>query len=115
MPDINLFPSDDTLINCKTPTGETISIDAMDLDDMIADIYVSLNTDSMPRTTFLSEMCDRFAQKYGFRMGKRSMDLLLEIKHDLLEKIKKNSYLEQEATTSTKSNLSATETLRSSD
>ena len=110
MPDITLFPPDETLINCKTPTGDTISIDAMDLDDMIADVYMTLGVDKLDRVSFLSEMCERFEQKFGFRMGRRSMDMLIEIKHGLLEKIKKNSYLESEVTSSTKSSPSATET-----
>jgi hypothetical protein len=115
MPDITLFPPDETLINCKTPDGSTIQVDAMDLDDMIADIYLTLGVNNIQRTQFLSEMCARFEQRFGFRMGKRSMDMLVEIKHDLLEKVKKNSYLESEATSSTKSSLNPTETLKSSD
>lgn len=115
MPDITLFPPDETLINCKTPDGSTIQVDAMDLDDMIADIYLTLGVNNIQRTQFLSEMCERFEQRFGFRMSKRSMDLLVEIKHELLEKVKKNSYLESEVTSSIKSNPNPIETLKSSD
>lgn len=109
MPDFNLFPPDETTINCKTPTGEVIVVDAMDLDEMLIQIFEG--KDLVPRDTLLQQMCDKFENQYSFKMSKRSMDLLLDIKTDILNKVKKNSYQEPEPTSSTTSNPEPTETL----
>lgn len=113
MPDFNLFPPDETTINCKTPTGEVIVVDAMDLDEMLIQIFEG--KESVPRDTLLQQMCDKFEKQYSFKMSRRSMDLLIDIKTDILNKVKKNSYQEPEPTSSTKSSLDHTETLESLD
>ena len=105
--ELQLFPPEDTLINCKTPDGQTIAIDAMDLDDMIAELYETRK--AIPRKEYLGLMCAKFAEKYGFAMSKRSMDVLLEVKTKILTDIKKNSTEELNPVSSTESNQEQTE------
>lgn len=105
--ELNLFPPEDTTIRCKTPEGTTIEVDAMDLDEMIIELYE--NRQSIPRKEYLQLVCDKFAEKYGYKMSRRSMDVLLEVKTDMLNKIKKNTYPESDPVSSTESSQEPTE------
>ena len=107
--ELQLFPPEDTTINCKTPEGTTITVDAMDLDDMILEVYDEYPSDQEPKVTYpdiprkeyLGLVCEKFFQRYGYRMSKRSMDMLLDVKADILNKIKKNSYPQLDPVSST--------------
>ena len=110
--ELQLFPAEDTTIKCKTPEGKTIEVDAMDLDDMIVEVYDEYPSDEVPKVTYpviprkeyLGLICEKFFQRYGYRMSKRSMDILLDVKSDMLNKIKKNSYPQLDPVNSTESN-----------
>lgn len=110
MPEFNLFPPEDTTINCNTPTGEVISVDAMDIDELLIQVYQDKEVNILPRTEFLQLVCDKFKEKYNFSMSKRSMDMLIHVKHQMLEQVKKNSYPTEEPVSSTDSSLGVTET-----
>lgn len=102
MPDINLFPPEDTTINCNLPDGSKISVDALDLDELVAECYNGKV--EMPYKELMELMCNKFAEKYNVSVSRRSMSLLLDLKHKILEDVKKNSYPEQESANSTDSN-----------
>ena len=102
--ELQLFPPEDTTIKCKLPDGSAIEVDAMDLDDMIMDVYAVYPQPEIPRKEYLHLMRDKFAERYGYRMALRSIDILLDAKTDILNRIKKNSYPQLDPVSSTESN-----------
>lgn len=102
--ELQLFPPEDTTILCKVPDGEAISVDAMELDDMIMDVYAEYPKPEIPRKEYLILMRNKFAERYGYRMSLRSMDILLDVKTEMLNRIKKNSYPQSDPVNSTESN-----------
>lgn len=102
--ELQLFPPEDTTIKCKLPDGSIIEVDAMDLDDMIMDVYATYPQPEIPRKEYLHLMRDKFAERYGYRMSLRSIDILLDAKTDILNRIKKNSYPQSDPVNSTESN-----------
>lgn len=89
---VQLFGPEDTIINCNTPDGSVISVDAMDLDQMVAEVHLAhTGKETIPYNTFLSEMVAKFEVAYGFRMSKQSMDILIRKKQELLDNVKKNT------------------------
>lgn len=101
--DLQLFAPEDTIIRCKTPEGNVIEVDAMDIDSMVSEVFQEYNQSEIPIKEYLGLMCDKFNQRYGYRMSKRSMDLLLEAKTNMLEDVKKNTYQQSEPVSSTES------------
>lgn len=87
-----LFPPSDTIINCNTPDGKVIPIDAMDLDDMLIEVYQDYGNKELIHQEYLPAMIEKFFNTYGFRMSRRSMELLMQKKHEILDTIKKNTY-----------------------
>lgn len=109
--EFNIFPEEDTTIICRKPDGTTIEVDAMDLDQMAIEVYH--NRESMPVNEYLSEMCAKFKQKYGFPISMRSMDYLIDKKRTILEELKKNSFPVLEPVNSMESSQNANETSES--
>jgi hypothetical protein len=115
--ELQLFPPEDTTIKCKTPEGETIEVDAMDLDELILQVYDEYPSDQTPKVTYpniprkeyLGLVREKFAQRYGYRMSLRSMDILLDTKTEILNKIKKNSYQQSDPVSSMESSQEQTE------
>lgn len=115
--ELQLFPPEDTTIKCKTPEGETIEVDAMDLDELILQVYDEYPSDQTPKVTYpniprkeyLGLVREKFDQRYGYRMSLRSMDILLDTKTEILNKIKKNSYQQSDPVSSTESSQEQTE------
>lgn len=101
--DLQLFPPEDTIIRCKTPEGNVIEVDAMDVDNLVSEVFQEYGTETIPIKEYLGLVCAKFADKYGYKMSKRSMDLLLEAKTNLLENVKKNTYASFEPASSTES------------
>lgn len=99
--DVNIFPEQDTRINCNLPDGTKISVDAMDLDHMVAEVYQASGKIALPVSEILEGVQARFKKKHGFDISKRSVDILLEAKDRLLSDVKKNSYhmLDQQGST----------------
>jgi len=102
--DLQLFPPEDTIIRCKTPEGNVIEVDAMDIDNLVSEVFQEYNQPEIPIKEYLTLVCNKFNERYGYRMSKRSMDLLLEAKTNLLENVKKNTYQQSEPVDSTESN-----------
>lgn len=92
MKELNLFPSEDTLIVCKTPDGQSIEIDAMEIDAMLHDVYTEKRVTSLSLSEMLKEMTKKFEERFGFKMSLRSMDILIHEKDELLISVKKNTY-----------------------
>ena len=107
--DLNLFPPEDTIIRCKTPDGNVIEVDAMDIDNLVSEVFQEYGTDTIPIREYLALVCSKFDAKYNYKMSKRSMDLLLEAKTKLLENVKKNTYQSLEPVSSTESNQEISE------
>lgn len=110
--EIDLFPPEDTLIKCKTPEGLCIEIDAMDVDEMMAEVYNGRK--ELSTQELLTGMCEKFKQRYGYGMSRRSMDVLIDVKTDILNRIKKNSLAQLSRASTTESNQEQTENLESS-
>lgn len=111
MPEMNIFDDQETKLVCNTPDGQKIEIDLLDLDDLAIEVYAG--RESLPVGTYLSEMSRKFAEKYGFKISKASMDILLGKKNDLLKELKKNSFPMQGTTSSMESNLEQEENTKS--
>lgn len=115
--ELQLFPPEDTTIRCKTPEGNVIEVDAMDLDDMILEVYDEYPSDQVPKVTYpaiprkeyLALVCNKFKQRYGYAMSKRSMDMLLDAKTEILNKVKKNTYPQYAPVNSMEYNQETTE------
>jgi len=90
--EFNLFPPTDTTINCNAPDGRVIPVDAMDLDDMLIEVYQDFNKPELSHKEYLPAMIEKFFDRYDFRMSRRSMELLMQKKHEILETVKKNTY-----------------------
>lgn len=106
--ELNLFPPEETKITCKTPDGSLIVIDAFELDLLISEVQFEASA-PIPLKDFLVFMVDKFAESYKFRMSLRSMDVLLEEKRKILDKVKKNTYQESEPANSMESPQEQTE------
>jgi len=63
---------------------------------MMGNCYVQKGVTTMSMAELISRMVDAFEEKYGYRMSKRSMDILIAEKDKLLDIVKKNTYLPSE-------------------
>ena len=101
--DLQLFSPEDTMIRCKTPEGNVIEVDAMDIDNLVSEVFQERNQEEIPMKEYLGLVCEKFYKVYGYKMSKRSMDLLLDTKTTILENVKKNTYTQLEPVSSTES------------
>lgn len=99
--ELNLFPPEDTLIRCKKPDGTYIEVDAMEIDAMVGEAYSIKQVSTMTVYDLVSIVADIFEKKYGYKMSRRSMDLLIMTKDKLLTELKKNTLELSEAVSST--------------
>ena len=91
--DFTLIPPEDTQINIHCPDGVTVTLDAIDLNDML----IRLHTED-PNQNILQSMCQAFFQEWGQKISLISMTHLLDAKNEILTNAKKNSYTRLEST-----------------
>lgn len=89
---LDIVPPAETIIKCNFPDGTVVEADIMDIDLATSAIYNKAETDKIPYDTFLSEIMKWFSEKYDVKISKLSMDRLLGIKYEMMNKLKKNTY-----------------------
>lgn len=96
MPTLCLLPSeDDTAITVQfADKQEPITVDALDVDDMIAAIQGNVPEDS----DFGTEFRILFKHKFNRHLGKTAVNMLCGVKSNIMDKAKKKLYPPQEPT-----------------
>jgi hypothetical protein len=80
--------AEDTQINLIFPGGESLKIDATDIDALIQS-FLPIPEDS----TYYEEFCRAFHKKFGHKISRTGAYLLIQAKHNMIEEVKKNSHL----------------------
>jgi hypothetical protein len=94
MQELYLCPPEATTIKLNLPDDNSLTIDAMDVEDLLSEVYVAKSTN------VLADFIDLFEKKYEIRLSRYSADVLLQTKYDLIESAKKNILGMQESTDS---------------
>jgi len=103
MIELNVFPPEETMIRCRKPDGSVIEIDAIELESLSHSLFTEA-AQEIPYDEYIEKMCNLFESKYNFRMGGHSMQALVNVKNDILERVKKNIYTQLEPTSTMESN-----------
>ena len=96
MQELSLCPPEATSIKLNLPDGRSITVDAMDVDDMLLEAY-----ESKPKSSeVLDAFINVFEKHHQVRISKVSADTLIRLKHELIESAKKNISVTPELTDS---------------
>src|SRR5690606_20822183 len=87
MQELVLFPPEATQINLTLPDGSRIVVDALDIDDLVAEAL----TNNPEAENIIPDVAELFKNKYGVAISKHSTALLIMTKHKVLEELKKST------------------------
>ena len=90
MIELNVFPAEDTSIRCKMPDGSSIEIDVLEIEALSHALFTE-SEQEIPYDEYVVKMRDSFNTKYGYKMGLASMEQLITIKNNVLDKLKKST------------------------